>query len=122
MTPLQLLLLVAALPVGVVFAACYFVADIRNAVADYIPEAILPPVGLLLFFAFGACVGMFAALLVMPGSMLNDRRTQSELQEAFQEAFGDFGVHGPRSVRLASLLVLLLCGAAIAIIVDKAYG
>jgi hypothetical protein len=118
MTPLQLLLLVAALPVGVVFAACYFVADIRNAVADYIPEVILPPVGLLLFFVFGACVGMFAALLVMPGSMLNDRRTQSELQEAF----GDFGVHGPRSVRLASLLVLLLCGAAIAIIVDKAYG
>jgi hypothetical protein len=115
MTLLKSLLLFVALPAGALCASTYFLEEIRNSVSDYIPEAIVPPVGLFLFFCFGAAGAMFFGLLFVPEAILNEPGNRDELK-------GALGVSGARIVRMFCLFSLFWFVLTAYLIVDKAYG
>lgn len=104
-----------AIPFGLLFSLGYAVEEIRVAVADYIPESLIAPIGLVMYFAFGACVALSAALLVVPEAALNQPGNREDLKAVL----GVYGAHAVRSIAATSLGIFLF---VIWIIIDKAYG
>ena len=115
MTLLKLIYLTVAFPLGFLFTIAYGFEDIRYAVCDYVPAAFFPPFGLVMFFAYGACVGLMTALLVVPEAILNQHGNREDLRQVLS-------VSGAVRVRVfcAASLSLFLFG--ISIIYENAYG
>ena len=85
-------MLIGALPFGLLASATYSLQPVRRAVCEYVPEAVFPPVGLILFFAYGACIGMYLILLIVPAFVLDKKGNRDDLQSML-------GVWGARAAR-----------------------
>ena len=103
------------LPGGLLLAPTYFIEEIRWAVCDYISEAFIPPVGLFLFFVYGAFLGLLAGLLVTPDAALELAENQEDLRESL-------GITATTTVRAMVGAMLLVALFAAWIIWSKAYG
>ncbi len=107
-------MIIGALPTGVMFLCTYWIPEITYAVADYIPEVISPVIGTVTFFSYGACIGTFAVLIMVPEYILDQPEDKRDLHELL-------GVTGRSAIRIFSFAALTIFIYYAYVIVQKAY-